>query len=92
VSDRAATPAAFGLTTRDVAKRYRVGEDKVRAWIKAGVLAAINTADVACGRPRYVVTPEALAAFELARSATTKPAKATPKRRQQQGMKDFYPD
>ncbi len=38
-----------GLTVRDVACRYRVGEDKVRGWIARGELRAINTAKVLCG-------------------------------------------
>jgi hypothetical protein len=46
-----------GLTVRDVARRYRVGEDKVRGWIARGELAAINTATVMCGRPRWVIPP-----------------------------------
>ena len=36
--------AAHGLTTRDVARRYRVGQDKVRKWIARGELVAVNTA------------------------------------------------
>jgi hypothetical protein len=74
-----------------VAKRYRVGEDKVRAWIKNGEISAINTADRRCGRPRYVVTPEALAEFERCRQAAT-PNAPTPKRRKRTEETDYYPD
>jgi hypothetical protein len=82
--------AATGLTVRDVARRYRVGEDKVRAWIKIGELVAINTAATLCGKPRYVVTVEALQRFE-ARRAVCPPPK--PKwRRRQSDVKDYYPD
>jgi transposase len=44
--------SARGLTVADVAARYRVGEDKVRLWIRRGELAAINTAATLCGKPR----------------------------------------
>ncbi|VTR93335.1 unnamed protein product [Gemmata massiliana] len=74
-----------GLTTAEVARRYRVGEDRVRAWIKSGLLKAVNTADVACGKPRFVVLPEALAEFERTRS----PA---PRRRRPSNQIDFFPD
>jgi hypothetical protein len=79
-----------GLTVADVARRYRVGEDKVRAWIRRGELAAVNTAASLCGRPQLRVTPEALAAFERGRSAAPPPA--LPRRRKRTGQVDFYPD
>ena len=47
--------SARGLTVADVARRYRVGEDKVRAWIRGGELKALNTAMSGCGKPRFVV-------------------------------------
>jgi excisionase family DNA binding protein len=79
-----------GLTVADVARRYRVGEDKVRRWIRSGELPAINTSSTRCGRPRYVVTADALAAFEAGRSPATPPK---PKRRKRQPhLIDYYPD
>ena len=59
---------ARGHTVADVAARYRVGADKVRKWIEIGELTAVNTAASLCGRPRWVVSAEALAAFEAARA------------------------
>ncbi len=82
---------AAGLTVRDVARRYRVGEDKVRGWIKRGELTACNTAAVLCGKPRWVILPEALAAFEQRRQGGP-PAKPTPRRRRPTGMIDYYRD
>jgi hypothetical protein len=79
-----------GATPEDLAPRYRVSADKVRAWIKAGKLKAVNTADAKVGKPRYVVLPEHLAEFERARSAA--PTPKPPRRKRQSGAKDFFPD
>jgi transposase len=83
-------PPKAGLTTHDIAKRYRVGEDRVRAWISRGELAAVNTRDPG-GRPRWVVLPEALEKFERARSSAP-PPQPVRRRRKQAGMVDFFPD
>lgn len=80
-----------GLTVPQLAKRFRVSEDKVRSWIKRGELSAINTADRRCARPRFVVTAEALAVFERGRQAAT-PNAPKPRRRKKTNEIDFYPD
>src|SRR5690349_3173410 len=80
-----------GLTVRDVARRYRVGEDKVRGWIRRGELRAVNTADNPCGKPRWVVPPEALSDFER-RRAGGEPPKPRRRRRPKAGFIDYYPD
>lgn len=81
---------ASGFTVADVASRLRVGEDKVRGWIRRGELAAVNTASTLCGRPQLRITAEALAAFERRRSSAPPPK---PQRRQRKpAMVDFYPD
>jgi hypothetical protein len=79
-----------GLTVAEFAHRYRVSPDKVRAWIARGELAAVNTATVLCGKPRWVILPDALASFERRRAGgpTPKPAK----RRKRTEFVDFYPD
>jgi transposase len=82
-------PAA-GFTVREVARRYRVGEDKVRTWIARGELAAVNTAAALCGRPRWVVCPEALRQFERRRNSAPPPKPVRSRRRRQEV--DFYPD
>ena len=84
------TDLAPGFTVADLAARYRVGEDKVRAWIKAGELKAINTSAALCARPRYVVTADALEAFERRRSVTPPPK--TKRRRRKAEFVDYYPD
>jgi hypothetical protein len=78
-----------GHTTADVARRYRVGEDKVRGWIKSGELVAINTAGALCGRPRFVVTADALERFEQRRAAGATPKT---KRRRRSAVVDYFPD
>jgi hypothetical protein len=80
-----------GFTVADIARRHRVGEDKVRRWIRLGELAAINTADVMCGKPRWVITPEALERFEAGRQAQA-PPKPAPQRRRAEAMVDYFPD
>ena len=83
---------ARGLTTAEVAARYRVGEDRVRGWIKNGALKAINTADAKCGRPRYVVLPEYLAEFERGRSIAPPPKTCSYSRACKPEAIDFFPD
>jgi Helix-turn-helix domain len=82
-------PALPGLTVADVARRYRVGEDKVRAWIARGELVAVNTASALCGRPRWVILPDALTAFERRRAGSVPPK---PKRQKRTTAIDYYPD
>lgn len=79
-----------GLTTEEVARLYRVSPDKVRAWIKRGELAAVNTSSRRCARPRYIITPAALAAFEREHAAQTDAPK--PARRPRKDLIDFFPD
>jgi excisionase family DNA binding protein len=79
-----------GLTVREVARRYRVGEDKVRSWIARGELKAVNTAAALCGRPRWVVPVDSLAEFERRRAGGPPPK--PPRRRGRSALVDFYPD
>jgi hypothetical protein len=79
-----------GFTVPDLARRWRVGEDKIRAWIKAGALEAINTSATTCGKPRYLVTPEALERFEQCRRVGPAPKAQRSKRKS--AAKDYYPD
>ena len=79
-----------GLTVGDLARRYRVGEDKVRGWIRRGELRAINTAAVLCGRARWVVPVDALAEFERRRVGG--PPLKPPSRRRRRASVDYYPD
>jgi transposase len=85
-----AAPVQRCITVRELARRYRVGRGKVAGWIQSGQLKAINTSDLRCGRPRWLVTPEALAEWERGRVATTPPMPR--KQRRAVGAVDFYAD
>jgi hypothetical protein len=84
-----AHPAA-GLTVADLAARWRVSPDKVRGWISRGELRATNTATMLCGRPRWVVSADAVVEFERRREGGPTPK---PRRRPRAvGLIDYYPD
>jgi hypothetical protein len=78
------------LTVLDVARRYRVSPDKIRLWISKGELSAINTAAALCGKPRWVILPHALIAFERSRSGGPPPKLA--KRKRRTCAVDYFPD
>ncbi len=69
-----------GCTPSELARRYGVSPDKVLAWIRAGELRAVNVATRCTGRPRYVILPEAISAFEAARSVAPPPRVARKRR------------
>jgi hypothetical protein len=79
-----------GLIVADLALRWRVSGDKIRAWIRTGALKAVNTASFASRRPRWVVTRESVAEFEQRRAGGPPPKPNKRKRRSQ--MVDYYPD
>jgi excisionase family DNA binding protein len=79
-----------GYTTADAAKLLRVSEDKIRAWIRAGELAAVNTAGPSSVKPRFVILPQAIEQFAAARSPA-KPSKVAPRKRRTVRV-DYFPD
>jgi hypothetical protein len=91
VLEHATAAPPRGYTVRDVSRRYRVSPEKVRAWIARGELLAINTASVMCGKPRWVVTAEALEQFERGRQTAAPPPKVV-RHKRPKGTVDFYPD
>lgn len=80
-----------GYTVADFARRYRVGTGKVRGWIDRGELRAINTAALACGRPRWVIPVDSIEEFERRRAAAP-PPKPKPARRKRKppGWVSYY--
>jgi hypothetical protein len=77
------------LTVAEFAKTFRVGPDKVRAFIRAGVLRAVNVAVDLAGKPRWVITSEAVAAFLAQRQVAPPPPL---KRRRRGAVKDYFPN
>jgi transposase len=80
-----------GLTTREVAKRYRVSNNKIIDWIRNGQMRAINTASVLSAKPRFVIPPEALVEFERSRNAA-EPTPPPRRRRKRSYKVDYFPD
>ena len=58
---------APSMTVPEFARRYRMGQDKVRIFIQRGEILAVNTAMNEKKRPRWVIPPEALEQFEITR-------------------------
>jgi len=84
-------PSSRCLTPPELAARLRVKPSKVLGWIKTGELPAL---DVGNGRkkPRFRISPEAIAAFEAAR--TSRPPAPAPaarrRRRTDPGVIQFF--
>ena len=60
------TSRATYLTPPQLAEIYGVKPAKILAWISSGELAALNLAARGTSRPRYRISPEAIAQFEQA--------------------------
>ena len=80
-----------GYTPNELAKILRVSPDRVRAWIKRGELEATNNL-TRRGKPRYVITPDALAKFQARHKAAEGPTTPAPRRRRQEQGTDYFPD
>ena len=83
-----AEQATAGWTARELARRWRISPDRVRSLVRSGELAALNLATARCGKPRLVITPEAVAVFECGRQVAPPPA---PVKRRKRVVKDYYP-
>ena len=79
-----------GYTVRDLARRWRVGEDKIRALLRRGELVGVNVATNLSGKPRWRITAESVERFERRRSSAPPPK--PPPRRRRSAQVDFYPD
>lgn len=83
MSDRA-------LTVAEVAERYSVDPHTVLLWIKRGELRAIDVSRNRGGKPRWRISAEALATFELCRTANPPPPKARRRRQPADEVISFY--
>jgi len=84
--------ATRGWTPNRLAKLLCCSPDRVRDWIKSGQLGAIDLAPPGSRKPRYIILPVHLEAFERRRRVRMEPAKPVRRRRQPAGETDFYPD
>jgi hypothetical protein len=87
-----AIPAVVGWTIPELAKLIRIGPGRIRTMIRNGILGAINTSPVRCGRPRYVILPHHLEEWERRHRAATVQPKTRRGARRQEGWIDFFPD
>jgi excisionase family DNA binding protein len=79
------------LTPPQAARRLQVSADKLRGWILAGELRAVNVAARRSGRPRWRIDPVDLEQFLAARSAQGPlPAGPRPRRRRDPAVIEFY--
>ena len=77
------------LTVPQIAERFAVDPDCVRAWIKSGALVAIDVSRVKGKLPRWRVTPQALEQFEQARASNPGRLAKLPTRARRQRPADF---
>jgi excisionase family DNA binding protein len=78
------------LTVKELCERYGVEEHTVLGWIKSGELRAINVGrKPGSKKPRWRVTPEALATFELLRTTTPAPPRSR-RHKQPADYVEFY--
>jgi hypothetical protein len=67
-----------------------MGRDRVIGMIRRGQIRAVNTSESECGKPRYVIPPEAVEEFERSFSAA-EPPKPT-RRKKPITQVDFFPN
>ena len=79
------------LTPPQVAKRLAIDPAKVLAWIKSGELVGVDVSTRAgVGRPRFRVNPADLEAFLARRTAPAVPKSSRRRRRQPQGVTEYF--
>ena len=80
------------MRVKDIAIKHDVTQHTVIAWIANGELVAVDVSRKKGGKPRWRITPEALAAFEISRMPIPPMPKAKRRSRQRdEGVLDFYP-
>lgn len=78
------------LSVKDLCERYGVNEHTILAWIRTGELRAFSVGrKPGAKKPRWRITAEALATFELLRTPTP-PAPLTRRRKQSSNVIEFY--
>ncbi len=82
-------PCTAGYTVADLARRWKVGPDKIRAFVLRGELVAINVATNLSAKPQWRIAPEEVERFERRRSSAPPPK--VPARRRKPPAIDYYP-
>ncbi len=79
-----------GYSVTDLCIRWKVGADKIRAFLRRGELVGVNLATNLSARRQWRITSESVERFERRRTSTPPPKPARRHRRRQEI--DFYPD
>jgi hypothetical protein len=79
-----------GYTVADLCRRWRIGADKVRGFLRRGELVGVNVASSLCGKPQWRITAESVEQFENRRTSAPPPRPARRSRRSV--VVDYYPD
>lgn len=74
---------------REVRERYGVGEHTVLKWIRGGELKAIDVSRKLGGKPKWRITEQALAEFEVLRTPPP-PLPRAARRKRTAGVVEFY--
>src|SRR5688572_22621567 len=88
--DRLVAPPRNGYSVAELCARWKIGADKVNAFIRRGELVAVNVATNTSVRPQWRITPEAVAEFEARRTSAPPPKPV--RRRRASTATDFFPD
>lgn len=87
---QADTSTLTGYSVADLCRRWRIGADKIRAFLRRVELVGINVATHLSGRQLLRVTPESVQQFEQRRSSVQTPKPV--RRRKQAHLIDYYLD
>jgi hypothetical protein len=79
-----------GYSVADLCRRWKVGADKIRSFLRRGELVGINVASTLAGKPQWRITAESVAQFE--RRRTSVPPPKLPARRRRRAEIDYFPD
>lgn len=82
-------PPLHGFSVADLCRRWKVGADKIRAFLRRGELIGVNVALNLSARPQWRITRESVELFERRRSSAPPPK--PPRKRRRPAIVDYYP-
>jgi hypothetical protein len=83
-------PPAAGFTVAALARRWRVGQSKIRDFLRRGELVGFSVAANPAGKPQWRVSVAEVEKFEQRRTSAPPPRPAR-RRRKRTTTIDFYP-